>query len=62
MKCYQEKNEFEPIILTIETAEEAQTFFDLIDKIDRIDFIFSKEEKDIIIELSNALTCGDIVL
>lgn len=67
MKCYQEKNEFKPIILTIETVKEAQAFFDLIDKIDVYkvngkEFEMTEEEKQIIINLSNALTCGDVIL
>ncbi len=67
MKCYQEKSEFKPIILTIETVKETQTFFSLIDKLDvylnTAEFLtITEEEKQIIINLSNALTCGDVVL
>ena len=52
MKIEQEQPKFKPITITLETREEAQAFFGLIDDIEFPDGI----EKEIIIKISDAFT------
>lgn len=70
MHITQEKPQFSPINIKLNTAEEAQGFFDIIDKLEdfRVNWdseitpnSFTEEEISIIISLSNARTNGIIV-
>jgi len=54
MKITQEKKQFMPIEIILETQEEAVTFVNIIDDLDPADFLH-KSEKDLIIKISDAL-------
>ncbi len=69
MKTYQTKNNYKPIDVRLETSEEAEAFFSLIDKLDsfishsnsEIEFKkITKAEKQVINFLSDAVTNKDV--
>ena len=59
MKIKQQKPEFDPITIILETREEATAFFDLVDRADN-SFIETRAERDLLISLSNALTNTEV--
>ncbi len=66
MKIKQKESTFHPITITLETSAEAQSFFNIVDKVDDIingfpfttkeKIVFKQDQKELIIKLSNSLT------
>lgn len=56
MKLKQEKLEFKPITLTLETEEEAKAFIDLIEDIELTDYGINTPKRNLIIAISDAFT------
>jgi len=62
MKIAQERFLFKPITIFLESSDEAEALFGLVDKIDRFineddyELCFKQKEKDLIILLSNSRT------
>ena len=67
MEIKQKKADFEPITIILKTHAITDVFFRLIDKLDAAmatdqDIILDNEEADLVIQLSNAITEGKVVV
>lgn len=69
MKVKQEKPKYRPITITLETEQEAEALFDLIDELDNYctneDIsppIITQEQRTLIIKLSNARTNCKVII
>lgn len=60
MKVEQKNCKFEPITITLETAEEAGIFIDIINNINLDDFLADSEERSLLVKISDTFALGEV--